>query len=159
MNSAGDQGSSERFTIRRAEMRDVRSIRLIDRDVFPTPWTGGATIAQVTAPGRVHFVVECERKLVGHGGLVFLADQAHVATIAVSESFWGQGVGDLLMKHLRVAAAKNESTTLSLEVRESNAPAIAFYERHGLTAVGKRKKYYRDNGEDALIMSAATQLS
>ena len=153
MNTSAVADSSASLEIRRAELRDVRSMRSIDRDVFRTPWTEGATITQVTAPGRVHFVVERSHRLIGHGGLVFLDDEAHVAMIAVDKQWWGQGVGDLLMGRLFEASKANGFSGLTLEVRESNTAAIGLYERHSLTVTGRRKRYYRDNGEDAIIMT------
>ena len=155
MNMPASADSSISLSIRRAELRDVRSIRLIDRGVFRTPWTEGATIAQVTGPDRMHFVVEQSHRVVGHGGLVILAGEAHVALLAVERASWGQGVGDVIMRHLFEAAAANSFAGLSLEVRKGNAAAIALYERHGMTVVGQRKGYYRDNGEDAIIMTSA----
>ena len=149
--SAPDQKAP--LSTRRAELRDVRDIRAIDLAAFPKPWSEAMTISQVTETGRVHFVVEESQKVVGHGGLVFLADVAHVATIAVSQAFWGRGVGDLLMKQFFATAEANRQTTLTLEVREGNAAAIALYERHGLEVVGRRNGYYQDDGEDAIIMT------
>lgn len=141
-------------TVRRAEIRDVVNIRSIDRDSFPTPWSQGWTIAQVTDPTRVHLVAERDHVVVGHGGLIFLGDQAHVATIAVAPDQRRTGVADMLMVSLLGAATDKGYSELTLEVRASNEAAIALYERHGLAVVGRRKGYYGDNGEDALIMTA-----
>lgn len=142
------------FSLRRAEIGDVRDIRAIDRSSFPSPWSEGWTIAQVTDPGRVHLVAERDSTIVGHGGLMFLGDQAHVATIAVSEDFRRQGIGMAIMNRLRKAATEGGYYELTLEVRQSNLPAIALYERHGLAVMGRRPGYYADNGEDAYIMTA-----
>lgn len=139
--------------IRRAEIRDVRDIRTIDRESYPTPWSEGWTIAQVTDPARLHLVAEQDFVVVGHGGLIFLGDQAHVATIAVASNARRQGIGAALMVELIVVTGAKGFDELTLEVRASNESAIALYERHGLTVLGRRKGYYGDNGEDALIMT------
>ena len=143
------------LSLRRAEIRDVRDIRTIDRRSFPAPWTEGWTIAQVTHPNRVHLVAERNFTVLGHGGLIFLGDQAHVATLAVAESARRQGVGSAVMAALVDAATEHGFAEITLEVRESNVGAIALYERHGLSVVSRREGYYGDNGEDAIIMTAA----
>ena len=139
--------------LRRAEIRDVRDIRVIDRESYPTPWSEGWTIAQVTDPARVHLVAERDFVVIGHGGLIFLGDQAHVATLAVTPRARRQGVADALMVELKVRANKVGYGEVTLEVRASNVAAIALYERHGMSVLGRRKGYYADTGEDALIMT------
>ena len=104
---------------------------------------------------RVHLVAEREFKVIGHGGLIFVGDQAHVATIAVEAQHRRQGVAKALMARLTEAAIGKGYDELTLEVRESNAAAIALYERHGLEVVGRRVGYYGDNDEDAIIMTAS----
>lgn len=141
------------LNLRRAELRDVRTIRAIDRQSYPTPWSEGWTIAQVTDPARVHLVAERDFVVIGHGGLIFLGDQAHVATLAVAPDARRQGIGDALMDELKLQARNRGYDEVTLEVRASNAVAIALYERHSLTVLGRRKGYYADTGEDALIMT------
>lgn len=143
------------LSIRRAEIRDVRTIRDIDRESFPTPWTQGWTLAQVTDPARVHLVAERKFKVEAHGGLIFLGDRAHVATIAVAAKSRRQGIAKALMAALTSAAVRKGYTELTLEVRESNKAAIALYEGRGLEVVGRRVGYYGDNNEDAIIMTAS----
>jgi ribosomal-protein-alanine N-acetyltransferase len=106
----------------------------------------------VTGPGRVHLVAEEAGRLIGHGGIVILDGDAHISTIAVESSHQRRGIGDVLMKHLLGAAASSGCAAVTLEVRASNAAAIALYERHGMVSSGVRPGYYVDNGEDALIM-------
>ena len=154
MKKQATKDPSDMLVIRRAELFDLRPIRRIDRASFSTPWTEGLSITQITAPGRVHFVVEHAGNILGHGGLVFLDDTAHVATIAVGPSWRGCGFGDMLMNRFAEVSAANGCRGLTLEVRASNARAIALYERHDFAMVGRRKGYYRDNGEDAIIMTS-----
>ena len=154
MAQSTDSAEQTEFSIRRAEIRDVREIRAIDMESFPSPWSESLTITQVTGRDRVHYVAVRDHRVIGHGGLVFLAHEAHVATIAVASDYWGQGVGDALMDRLLEAAEANGHAGLTLEVRESNLRAIALYERHGLAIAGRRKGYYENDGEDALIMTS-----
>ena len=102
-----DSAEQTEPSIRRAEIGDVREIRAIDMKSFPSPWSEGLTITQATGPDRVHYVAVRDDRVIGHGGLVFLAGEAHVATIAVASDHWGQGVGDALMSRLLQAAEAN----------------------------------------------------
>ncbi len=144
------------LTLRRAAIRDVRDIQSIDRDSYPTPWSKELTVAQVTDPARMHLVAERSNVVVGHGGLIFLGDQAHIATIAVGFGARRQGVADALMVALITHAGEQGFEEVTLEVRASNQPAINLYDRHGFAVLGRRPGYYADNGEDALIMTTTT---
>ena len=70
------------FAIRRAELRDVQAIRAIDRQVYPNPWSEKLTVEQIARSKGRHFVAESNR-VVGHAGMMFVADDAHISTIAV----------------------------------------------------------------------------
>lgn len=140
------------ISFRRAELRDVHHIRLIDRQVYPTPWSEKLTLQQVTGPGRFHLVAEESGRVVAHAGLVFLDGDAHIATIAVSPAYQRRGIADEMMQRLFAAAKANGCPEVTLEVRAGNEPAIALYERHGMVVAGRRPGYYADNHEDALIM-------
>ncbi len=145
------------WSIRKAELRDVRTIRQIDRFSFRSPWTEGWTIAQVTDPTRVHLVAASDFKIVGHGGLIFMGDQAHVATVAVEENARRQGIARAIMRELMTVAFDKGFAEITLEVRESNAGAIALYGGLGLDEVGRRPGYYGDNNEDAIIMTGSLE--
>jgi len=83
------------------------------------------------------------------------ADEAELQSIAVEEFHRGTGVGSELMRAFLAWAAAAGLKTVHLEVREGNARARAFYARWGFAETGKRLRYYRDNGETALLMSLA----
>jgi len=154
-SATGDEESAARqasVTLRRAEVRDIHDIRRIDKLVYPTPWSGNLTLREVTGNNRVHFVAELDHRVVGHGGLAVLHDEAHITTLAVHPHHQRSGVGELLLFELCAASAANNCTGVTLEVRAGNAAAIAFYEKHGFTSSGVRTGYYADTGEDALIM-------
>jgi len=138
--------------MRRAELRDVRDIRAIDRQVYPTPWSEKLTVQQVAGPGRVHFVATEGGRVIGHGGIAILDGDAHITTLAVDPDQQRQGIGDALVHELFAAAKASNCGAVTLEVRASNVAAIALYERHGMVSAGVRPSYYGDNGEDALVM-------
>ena len=91
--------------------------------------------------------------LVGFVGLWYMAGEAHIVSIAVREAYRRQGLGELLLIGALEMGMRREVQILTLEVRISNAPAIALYEKYGFSVVGIRRGYYSDNVEDATIMT------
>ena len=90
--------------------------------------------------------------IVGFAGMWVLFDEAHVTTIGVLPNQRGKGLGELLLVDLFEQGLARDAEWLTLEVRVSNAPAQALYEKYGFTRQGVRRRYYSDNGEDAYIM-------
>lgn len=90
--------------------------------------------------------------LAGYGGLWLNIDEGHITTIAVAPQHRGQGIGELLLNGLIDQAIDMGAINLTLEVRVSNSVAQNLYLKYGFQPVGKRVRYYTDNGEDALIM-------
>ena len=91
--------------------------------------------------------------LVGFAWLQIFYDEAHVMNIVTRPECQGLGIGWQLMQALLAEARRRQAICLTLEVRASNTPAQALYRKCGLQLVGQRKRYYRDNNEDALIMT------
>jgi len=89
----------------------------------------------------------------GFAGAWFVADEVHVVTIGARECERRRGIADLLLMGIAEAAVRLDSRHVTLEVRRSNAAALALYRKHGFREVGVRKRYYSDNGEDAAIMT------
>lgn len=90
--------------------------------------------------------------IVGYAGLWLMLDEAHVTTIAVRPAVRGQGIGELLFVGLIDLACALGAKYVTLEVRMSNTIAQNLYRKYGFRDEGVRKRYYSDNGEDALIM-------
>jgi ribosomal-protein-alanine N-acetyltransferase len=111
--------------------------QLFSRDRFFSP--AGSTAAR--------------ERLVGMAGIWMMVDEAHIVTIAVRRSHRHQGLGEWLLISIIDLSMQLRAKYVTLEVRESNSTAQALYEKYGFTRAGTRKKYYSDNGEDALIMT------
>jgi len=92
-------------------------------------------------------------RLVGMAGIWMMVDEAHIVTIAVRSSHRHQGLGEWLLISIIELSMRLRAKYVTLEVRESNRTAQALYEKYGFTKAGTRRKYYSDNGEDALIMT------
>ncbi len=140
------------FELRPAELRDVYSIQQIDRLVFPKSWSQQFTVEQITRRKGAHVVAERARRVVGHGGVAFLADDAHITSVAVNPQHHRLGVATLVVEHLLATAAERICGSITLEVRVSNEAAITLYERLGFESAGVRPGYYADTKEDAAIM-------
>lgn len=93
-----------------------------------------------------------ELELVGYSGIWTIFEEAHVTTLAVSSRHRREHIAQAILLAQIKFLYENMVKYLTLEVRESNAKAISLYEKFGFKSLGKRKNYYQDNGEDALIM-------
>jgi ribosomal-protein-alanine N-acetyltransferase len=93
------------------------------------------------------------RQVVGYGGFWYIVDEAHISTIAAHPEWRGRGVGERLLAAMLERALDLGAVLSTLEVRVSNERAQNLYRKHGFEVVGRRKRYYRDNGEDALLMT------
>jgi len=91
--------------------------------------------------------------LAGMAGIWMMVDEAHIVTIAVRRSYRHQGLGEWLLVNIIELSMQLRAKYVTLEVRQSNRTAQALYEKYGFTTAGTRRKYYSDNGEDALIMT------
>jgi ribosomal-protein-alanine N-acetyltransferase len=91
----------------------------------------------------------------GYVSTWFQGDEAHITEIAVRKTLRGNGIGELLLIGSVQAAAERGSVVVTLEVRVSNFIAQRLYEKYGFKAVGRRKAYYHDNREDAVIMTTS----
>ena len=91
--------------------------------------------------------------IIGYATLWFMVDEAHLTSIAVREKRRRQGLGELLLISVLNLAIKRHAQVVTLEVRASNLSAQALYEKYSFNRVGIRRRYYSDNGEDAILMS------
>jgi ribosomal-protein-alanine N-acetyltransferase len=92
------------------------------------------------------------RSIVGYAGIWVMTDEAHVTTIATHPDVRGRGVGELLLLALIHRGIEVGARWMTLEVRASNAVAQALYRKYTFKEMGVRRRYYSDNGEDALVM-------
>jgi [ribosomal protein S18]-alanine N-acetyltransferase len=93
--------------------------------------------------------------IAGFVGLWFVLDEAHVVIIGMREADRRKGIGEQLLISAIEQSVENDSRVVTLEVRESNEPAIELYRKYGFQEVGLRRRYYSDNGENALIMTTS----
>lgn len=146
------------YCLREMTPDDVEDVVAIERRSFPTPWPARGYQHELTQNERAFYVVLARRdgrgeeQVLGYAGQWIVADEAHVSTIAVHPDWRGHGLGALLLLQMVHHALSHDAAVVSLEVRESNETAQALYARFGFRQVGRRRRYYRDTGEDALLM-------
>ena len=102
---------------------------------------------------------ETTQNILGFAGLWFMVGEAHLTTIAVRERYRRKGLGELLLISATELSMARNAGILTLEVRASNTPAQALYEKYGFERVGVRRGYYTDNKEDAVLMSTDKLIS
>jgi ribosomal-protein-alanine N-acetyltransferase len=148
------QRSNVRTLIRRMTLDDVPRVAEIDRLSFSLPWPERSFRFEVTQnPASRGWVAEIESHVVAMLVLWLIVDEAHIATIAVHPDFRRQGIGEqVLLAALRAARAEGARWAF-LEVRAGNTAAQAMYRKYGFVVDGRRPKYYKDNNEDAILMS------
>jgi ribosomal-protein-alanine N-acetyltransferase len=135
--------------------RHLRSVLRIEAQVYPTPWTHGLFVSELALRStRAYVVARIGREVAGYAGLMMSLNDGHVTTVAVDPEWQRTGVATRLLIALAREAIGRGATALTLEVRLSHHGAQRLYQRFGFTAVGVRKGYYADSGEDALIMWA-----
>ncbi len=98
--------------------------------------------------------ITLRQRILGFVGIWFMANEAHIANIAVREAYRQRGVGELLLISVIKLAIEHNARFITLEVRFTNKAAQALYKKYGFVDVGTRRAYYTDNREDALLMTA-----
>ncbi len=139
--------------VRKMKIGDVGSVVDIEQRCFPIPWTKGTFVMEIVSNKLARYcVAEVDGRVVGYGGMWLIIDEAHITNIAVHPEHRGEGVGKKLVEHLIDEASDTDIHKVTLEVRRSNFIARALYTKFGFEPRGIRPGYYRDNGEDAIIM-------
>ena len=136
--------------IRRLTYGDLPAVLSIERRAFPAPWSLAMFVLEVSKPSGVCLAATVGDELVGYLVCSRYADVFHLMNVAVDPDRRRIGIAARMIDRMLADAGREERYTL--EVRVSNHGAIAMYERLGFRRAGRRRSYYSDNGEDAMIM-------
>jgi [ribosomal protein S18]-alanine N-acetyltransferase len=148
--------TSENLTIRALGYGDLPQVIAIERRSFTTPWSLAMFVLELSKPSGLCLAAADEHgRLAGYLILSRYDTVWHLMNVAIDPSWRRQGIARALLEQMIERGGPEEEYTL--EVRTSNAPAIALYERFGFLAAGTRPRYYRDTGEDAVIMWRTAQ--
>ena len=142
----------------RMRPEDLDEVLAIERVSFSMPWSRGAFLyeMQQNRVARCWVMREGER-LVAYLCLWEISDELHVTNIAVHPAARRRGLARTLLRGVLDDSRGRGFRTVALEVRPSNEHALALYDSLGLKVVGRRRGYYYDTGEDALVMEAELQ--
>ena len=131
----------------------IPQIEEIERECFSRPWTAEQLKSQMHGAQHEFVAAVDGSRVLGYVGLMYVLDEGYISNVAVRPEARRQGIGDALIDALSAKAEELELAFLTLEVRESNTPAIALYTKHCFHPVGKRKNYYDAPKEDAVLMT------
>jgi len=148
-----------RIIFRPMRIDDLESVLVIDRISFTMPWPESAYLHDLKKnPDAILWVAEeispiSGTNVVGMIDVWMILDEAHIATLAVHPDYRGKGIASNLLEELLVEAFRRGARRAMLEVRASNYKAQSLYINYGFEVVHRRRQYYRDNHEDALLMN------
>ena len=137
--------------IRSLHYSDLPAVAAIERRAFPTPWSIAMFVLEMSKATGVCLAATLDGTLVGYTVCSRYDSVWHVMNVAVEPSLRRHGIASALLAELYTRAG-DPGAQFTLEVRRSNDAAIKLYERDGFRIAGLRRRYYQDNGEDALIM-------
>lgn len=138
--------------IREMKAQDVPQIAELERICFSDPWSAQSIATELDNSLSCWLVAADGEKVVGYVGSQTVLDGSDMMNIAVAPDFRRKGLAEALVNALIDCLRQRKSRCLILEVRVSNTPAITLYEKLGFVEIGRRKNYYRNPKEDALIL-------
>ncbi|MCS7251791.1 MAG: ribosomal protein S18-alanine N-acetyltransferase [Anaerolineae bacterium] len=155
------------FRVDPMRWEDIPEVMAIEQRVFSMPWPTRAYEQELLRNPNAHYLVLRPREvraiartlplpqlpILGYGGFWLVPDEAHISTIAIDTPWRGRGLGELMFLALVEEAMAWGANLITLEVRASNQVAQSLYRKYGLEVIARRPRYYRDNNEDALVMS------
>lgn len=125
----------------------------LEQRCYPSPWSKKLIYAEFAKPVSFRPAILINGELVAYSFNYIIADELYILNVAVHPDFRGRGLGKLLLRHILEEAYRRKVRQASLEVRVSNMIAQYLYASLGFRFIGTRKRYYRDTGEDALVLN------
>jgi len=143
------------LSVEAMRLGDIPQVHEIERLSFSTPWPAYAFEQELTGNRLARYVVARAggERVVGFAGVWLMVDEAHITTFGVHPEWRRQGVGRRLLLSLLEMANELGARRMTLEVRVTNRAAQALYRTYHFEVVGRRARYYTDDGEDAFVMT------
>ena len=159
MMQAGEKENENRkqkektVQIRPMSPADIPTVAALERQSFSEPWSEHGFEDALLGQQNIFLVAEPEDdRIAGYIGLYGSFDEGDITNVAVDPSFRGRGIGTLLVNAVKEMAVRQGIRNIFLEVRESNGAARTLYSRSGFEPCGRRKDFYREPTEDAILM-------
>ncbi len=143
---------ADAIVIREMTADDADEVAAVEKECFTVPWSRESFWSEVQNENTLYLVATAGGKIVGYMGAWLLQGEAQITNVAVHPAYRRQGVGETILREFTAAVKERGVTAMTLEVRPSNEAALALYAKFGFKDYGRRKGYYLDNGEDAIIM-------
>lgn len=131
---------------------DIDQIVNIEKVCFSLPWSKASFENELKNEFAYYQCAEEAGRVVGYMGMWKIIDECHITNVAVLPEYRNKQIASMLIKKMVEICKCSEISTMTLEVRVSNVPAINLYKKYGFFSVGKRPNYYVKPSEDALIM-------
>ena len=170
------------YVVAPMRVSDIEEVTHIDHLSFPTPWSYNSYYNEIERNKAAHYYILRLRdasqdaddqesgwrrlqrwlgvqpghergSIIGYAGMWLMHDEAHISTIAIHPVWRGHALGEYMLLAMLAEARALNAAMVTLEVRVSNIRAQALYRKYHFDVVGRRRGYYSDNGEDALLMT------
>lgn len=128
-------------------------VYIIETECFSHPWSKHSLEEELNNETSLFLVAKEENEVIGYIGMSIVIDEGYIFNVAVRENHRNKGVATALINELVTYGKKNNFSFITLEVRESNLPAISLYSKFGFIKAGERKNYYSNPKENAILMT------
>ena len=131
----------------------IPAVAALERQCFSEPWSERTLMQELENPRAAFWTVSEGERLAGYVGMHRVLDEGYIANVAVDQAFRRQGLATALLQALLEEARAHKLSFVTLEVRKGNLAAISFYRKLGFQEVGRRKRFYTEPEEDAVLMT------
>lgn len=131
----------------------IKAAAEIEKKCFVHPWSEQSLESEMSGENSIFLIASEGEVPIGYVGLSVVLDEGYMGNLAVVEDYRRKGVGRALMKELIDKSKEQNLAFITLEVRPSNTPAVKLYESLGFKEAGRRKNYYKEPTEDALLLT------
>lgn len=141
------------ITVEKMGETHIKKLADIEKECFSTPWSENALREELENSHARFLVAVCDGEVSGYIGAHNILGEVYITNVAVSEKHRRKGMGEKLINNLISLCESENAEFITLEVRESNKPAINLYKKMNFKDVGKRKNFYENPREDAILMT------